>query len=1703
MNKASTLKIYDCTSAVHHYHLDETGLGVVGSGGYSFNGGYIYGATNNRAINLTSSDKYKEFHLLGGAIIGNSAGAISFEYYKCKCYLYGGYVVGNTTQYAGEKNGSAVYGDDNGNLYLKNVTIENNRTYDKGSAIWILKTGTVTPYGESYVRLSGGNVIVYNNTNIIGESANLLYESGRRIYVDDKIDNSLIGIYVKTTVNNNYITANYGQNGNSYQNVDTYFKSDVPTEIISYGGTNYVDVTINSGHNHGSQSYIAQTLSSNFYSSINNNYYYYLGGDYVFRGDWTVPASTAGYTYTICLCGHKMDLNNYSIIVPANANLVIEDCSNRINRYYINDNGLAVIDRINGDKEFVGGYIFDSTSRPSNKSFFNITGGSLTLKNVSIIGANTTNGAINLSSGNGFLTMENNIIAGCKATSGAAINSSSTSNTTIRITNSKILYNTSTEKGGAINLYGAQLSIRNSDISYNKSTSSNGGAIYNSASYTTIYIYSSNLSHNESYYSGGALYLNSGSVYINDSNLSYNKGSNGGAIYSGAYLTLKNAVINYNEAKGTYGRGGGIYNTYNLYFDTYALIENNKAAEFNLTNNSGGAGLYNNKNIFLKGKVLIMNNYSSNNKGSNLLLGSASNDSHVYVNGSLTGSKIYVGSVDEGCKVTTDYSTYNSGIAASTYFYKDSEECTSMNATLVMHDGEVWIHSHNIVFQTISGKTNELKVTCSASGCDDSSFSNIVLTANDKTYDGATYVATIDVSTLESETGIVINPSITYTKKGYSTSVTPKAAGTYTAKAVFTYNGTNYTLTKDFSINKKAVDVTNIQVYDKKYDGTDTANFYIDDYMEIIGVVSGDNVTISEIIAHYDNKNAGTNKDVYVTEIIFGGTDGSNYTASETILSTVLKGNIGKKQITVTGITANNKIYDGNKTATLNTSNMVVEGVLSGDILTVDPSGNFNNKNVGDGKTIIISYTLTGQDSGNYGIKTTTSQETTTANITKKDLIFTGVTAIDKTYDGNTEVSLNTENMQVTGKVGNDAVGYTITGSFSDKNVGNKIVNIVFEINGSQAGNYKVSESSQATTTATIFQREITITKDIKANNKVYDGTTDAILDLSNVVFVGKIEDDIIIAEGTGVFDNKNVGDNKTVTISSIEFSGKDGSNYKLAETGNQTSTTANITAKKVTVSNIKVNNKSYDGTTYVYFSYLDVVIDGKINGDTLTVTAKGAYSDLNAGDDILVNITKIILAGADAANYEVSDDSQTVAYGHIGKITMYPTATNYTGTYDKNPHTIKVTESIEGSTITYSTSQYGPYSEEEITYVNVGTYIVYYKVEHVNYNTVSGYAKVIIDKKDVTVSGIIGISKIYDGNTTVELDYTNASFDGIISGDSLEIASANGTFNDKNVGTNKEVIISNLVLGGLSIDNYKLAFGYQISTTSSITPKEVTVSGIEANNKVYDGNTEASLKYENVQFTGLVSGDNLTVSATGEYSDANYGADKVVTISNIVLGGTDAANYILATTGNQESTYSSITKNIMNLTASNYEGTYDGSPHTITISGTPDGATIKYSTSENGNYNTDVISYTNAGTYTIYYLVECDNYEDVTGCEIVIINKKEVTVDYIRANDKTYDGTKDVTLNYEDVTIDGIINGDNLTVSATGIFDSKDADEDIVVYISNITLIGEVANNYILSEDCQTTTTANISKKEITISGIKANNKEVDGNTTATLDFS
>ncbi len=111
----------------------------------------------------------------------------------------------------------------------------------------------------------------------------------------------------------------------------------------------------------------------------------------------------------------------------------------------------------------------------------------------------------------------------------------------------------------------------------------------------------------------------------------------------------------------------------------------------------------------------------------------------------------------------------------------------------------------------------------------------------------------------------------------------------------------------------------------------------------------------------------------------------------------------------------------------------------------------------------------------------------------------------------------------------------------------------------------------------------------------------------------------------------------------------------------------------------------------------------------------------------------------------------------------------------------------------------------------------------------------------------------------------------------------------DKGAGTNKLVIVSGLTLLGADVSKYTLT---QPTTNADITPASLTVTGITASSKVYDGTTNAALIVSNAVLAGVVSGDTVTLDTTntvGAFVDKHAATGKPVTVSGLTLLGADA----------------------------------------------------------------------------------------------------------------------------------------------------------------------------------------------------------------------
>lgn len=224
-------------------------------------------------------------------------------------------------------------------------------------------------------------------------------------------------------------------------------------------------------------------------------------------------------------------------------------------------------------------------------------------------------------------------------------------------------------------------------------------------------------------------------------------------------------------------------------------------------------------------------------------------------------------------------------------------------------------------------------------------------------------------------------------------------------------------------------------------------------------------------------------------------------------------------------------------------------------------------------------------------------------------------------------VSRQTANVKITGTLDKEYDGQPADLVYTTNSDAN--IKVEYNVNETwqteapiHAGTYEVrvsvSENGDFTAASdtkayTIRQREVVISG-ITAKGKVYDGTADAELDYSKAVFAGAVKGDSLTVSAEGTFADSNAAKGKTVTITKPVLGGGSAGDYILADNGQQTSTTADISPKEITVT---AGNKNK--------------IAGKAD-PVLTYTAKGLV-----GKDTLSGITVRRKAGEKAGIYPIT----------------------------------------------------------------------------------------------------------------------------------------------------------------------------------------------------------------------------------------------------------------------------------------------------------------------------------------------------------------------------------------------------------------------------------------------------------------------------------
>ncbi len=596
---------------------------------------------------------------------------------------------------------------------------------------------------------------------------------------------------------------------------------------------------------------------------------------------------------------------------------------------------------------------------------------------------------------------------------------------------------------------------------------------------------------------------------------------------------------------------------------------------------------------------------------------------------------------------------------------------------------------------------------------------------------------------------------------------------------------------------------------------------------------------------------------------------------------------INQKDLTITGLIADDKVFDNNTTATLS-GTAVLNGIVSGDepnvTLTGTPVANFNDATVGVDKPVTVTgYTLSGSAAANYSLTQPTGL---TADITSSGLLDQTIT-----FGTLSPVTYGDGNFNLTATASS---GLTVSYISSNTDVATVLGNVVSivgagstTITASQAGDSSYNPATDVDQVLVVNPKNLTVTGAV-ANDKEYDADTTA--SVTGGTLVGVINSDDVSFTASGNFDDANVGTAINVTVS-FSLSGTDASNYTVSTQN----LSADITPKELTITGISINDKEYDTTNSATISGI-ASLSGVFFPDFSNVNLSGSpvalFNDATVNVNKPVTVTGYAISGSAAGNYSLTQPTGLVADITPKSLSIIGLTAN-DKTYDRT-----LDASVSG---TASLSGIIPGDESNISLNGTPTASFLTVTAGANKSvSVTGYSisgsslgnytlsplslTASINEKDVTITGASADDKPYDGTTTATL---NGTIDGVISPDAV-ILNLSATFDTANVGTNKPVT-STSSLSGVDAVNYNLLQPTGLTADITASPCSASTGTVVWN---FTTATPSSTSVSGVTVSAISQGNNngtttllTTTSASSGYAGAtgtsNAGAAVVTGVLN------------------------------------------------------------------------------------------------------------------------------------------------------------------------------------------------------------------------------
>jgi hypothetical protein len=395
----------------------------------------------------------------------------------------------------------------------------------------------------------------------------------------------------------------------------------------------------------------------------------------------------------------------------------------------------------------------------------------------------------------------------------------------------------------------------------------------------------------------------------------------------------------------------------------------------------------------------------------------------------------------------------------------------------------------------------------------------------------------------------------------------------------------------------------------------------------------------------------------------------------------------------------------------------------------------------------------------------------------------------------------------------------------------------------------------------------------------------------------------VTIASATLAFQSAAAGAAKTVTITGVTLGGAHAAQYTANLTGAPTAT-ASVTAKALTITGLSASSRAYDGTTAATLTGT-AAYSGLVAGEVFAVsgTPTAAFATAAVGTAKAVTVTGY---AAPSANYGVTQPAGLTANVTAKTLGVGGSFTASSKVHDGTTAATIATNaltlvgvvggdavSLAGVAAAFADAAVGTGKAVSLTAASLaGAGAPNYTLDLAGAPTT--VASITSAGGTVTVGGSFTASdKTYDGTTTATGTTASLTLSGVSGGDQVTIVSATFAFASAGAGAGKTVTITGVTLGGANGAQYGANLAGAPTATATVAAKALTISGLSASSKPYDGTTAATLA-GTPAYAGLVAGETFAVSGTptATFASAAAGTGKAVAVSGYAA---PSANYALA----------------------------------------------------------------------------------------------------------------------------------------------------------------------------------------------------------------